>query len=395
MRFELLLAALPFALAAPTISPRAPLIVPRNGSPIPGKFIVKFKNDALNDIFERAVGFLKNGAEHKFEFGNFKGFSAEIDDSIVDLLRLLPGVEWIEQDAVIKASFNIEKRAYVTQSSATWGLGRLSSVNRGSSTYKYDDTAGAGTCAYIIDTGIFTTHPDFEGRATHLANYAGDGTTRDGNGHGTHVAGTIGSKTWGVAKKTKLYAVKVLGVDGSGTNSGVIAGINFAAQDSQSRAGCKGKSVGNLSLGGSKSTAVNTAARNAVTAGLFLAVAAGNEKEDAANSSPASEPTAFTVGATDSSDRISTFSNFGSVVDIFAPGTSITSTWIDGKTNTISGTSMASPHIAGLAAYLIALENLSGPTAIGNRIKALGSKSKITGVPTGTVNLLAYNGAPA
>ena len=167
--------------------------------------------------------------------------------------------------------------------------------------------------------------------ATHIANYAGDGTTRDGNGHGTHVAGTIGSKTYGVAKKTKLYAVKVLGVDGSGTNSGVIAGINFAATDSQTRAGCKGKSVGNMSLGGSKSTAVNTATRNAVTAGLFMVVAAGNEKEDAANSSPASEGTAFTVGSTDSSDRLSTFSNYGSVVDILAPGTSITSTWIDGR----------------------------------------------------------------
>lgn len=189
----------------------------------------------------------------------------------------------------------------------------------------------------MIDTGIYTAHPEFEGRATFLANYAGDGSNTDGNGHGTHVAGTIGSKTYGVAKKTKLYAVKVLDASGSGTNSGVIAGINFAANDQKTRS-CPNGAVGNMSLGGSKSTAVNSAAANAVTAGLFLAVAAGNDGANAANSSPASEPTVFTVGATDSSDNLASFSNYGSVVDILAPGVSILSTWNNGGTVSFLGT---------------------------------------------------------
>jgi subtilisin family serine protease len=165
-----------------------------------------------------------------------------------------------------------------------------------------------------------------------VANYAGDGNNNDGNGHGTHCAGTVGSKTYGVAKKTNLYAVKVLNASGSGTNSGVIAGINFAANDHKTRAGCAGGAVGSMSLGGGKSTTVNSAAANAVTAGLFLAVAAGNEAQDANNVSPASTPSVYTVGATDSTDKIASFSNYGSVVDIFAPGVSILSTWLNGGT---------------------------------------------------------------
>jgi subtilisin family serine protease len=168
--------------------------------------------------------------------------------------------------------------------------------------------------------------------ATFLQNFAGDGSNTDGNGHGTHCAGTIGSKTYGVAKKTKLFGVKVLDASGSGTNSGVIAGINYAANDQKTRTGCSSGTVGSMSLGGSKSTAVNSAAANAVSAGLFLAVAAGNDAANAANYSPASEPTVFTVGATDSSDRIASFSNFGAIVDAFAPGVSILSTWIGSST---------------------------------------------------------------
>lgn len=309
-------------------------------------------------------------------------------------------VDYIEQDAVIKANLGefdeapLEKKAYVSQSGAPWGLSRISSQSRGGTTYTYDSTAGAGTCAYVIDTGIYTSHPEFEGRATFLANYAGDGSNTDGNGHGTHCAGTIGSKSYGVAKKTQLYAVKVLGADGSGTNSGVIAGINFVANDVKTRSCPKG-AVANMSLGGSRSTAVNSAAANAVTAGVFMAVAAGNDGRDAANSSPASEPTVFTVGATDSSDRIASFSNYGSVVDILAPGVSILSTWIGGRTNTISGTSMATPHVAGLGAYLLSLEGARSPAALSSRIQSLSLKNKITGVPSSTVNYLAFNGNPS
>ncbi|KAF2193523.1 subtilisin-like serine protease-like protein PR1A [Zopfia rhizophila CBS 207.26] len=390
MRLSLLLAALPLALALP-----APIINPRAGQVIPGKYIIKMKNDAAQDVLESALKLLSKEPEHVYGFGSYKGFAAEISDSIVGLLQALPGVEYIEKDAIVQhTDFKVDKRAYVTQSSSTWGLGRISHTNAGTSSYTYDDSAGANTCSYVIDTGIYTSHAEFEGRATFLANYAGDGQNTDGNGHGTHVAGTIGSKTYGVAKKTKLYAVKVLDASGSGTNSGVIAGINFAANDQKTRS-CPNGSVANMSLGGGKSTAVNSAAANAVAAGLFLAVAAGNDASNANNYSPASEPTAFTVGATDSSDRIASFSNYGSVVDVFAPGVSILSTWNNGGTNSISGTSMATPHVAGLGAYLLGLEGKKTPAALGDRIKTLSTKNKITGVPSGTVNYLAFNGNPS
>lgn len=264
----------------------------------------------------------------------------------------------------------------------------------GSYAYTYDSSAGAGTCVYVVDTGIETSHPEFEGRATFLANFAGDGKNSDGNGHGTHCAGTVGSKSYGVSKKASLYAVKVLDASGSGSNSGVIAGINYVANDAKTR-NCPNGAVGSMSLGGTKSTAVNSAAANAVSAGVFFAVAAGNEAADASGSSPASEATVYTVGATDSSDRVASFSNYGSIVDIHAPGVSILSTWIGGSTNTISGTSMATPHIAGLAAYILSLEGKKTPAALSSRLTALATQNKITGLKGSTKNLLAFNGNPS
>lgn len=215
MQLTLLLSLLP-ALAAAL---PAPVLEPRAGTPIPGKYIVKLQNQNLQTALEGALKLLKKDPAHVYQFGNFGGFAAEISDDIVKLLQNLPGVDYIEQDAIIKANLgeieNIEKKAYTTQSSATWGLGRISHTNPGTTSYTYDSTAGANTCVYIIDTGIYTAHPEFEGRATFLANYAGDGSNTDGNGHGTHCAGTVGSKTYGVAKKAKLFAVKVLDASGS------------------------------------------------------------------------------------------------------------------------------------------------------------------------------------
>ncbi|KAJ4295281.1 hypothetical protein N0V90_007292 [Kalmusia sp. IMI 367209] len=391
MRFELTLAFLPLVFGAP-------IITPRSGQVIPGKYIIKFKNNGFaTTAVNGALNMLPKAPAHTYTLNSFKGFAAELSDDMVNKLASLPNVEYIEKDAIVKATIweedtTLDKKAIVTQSGATWGLGRISHVDKGSTSYVYDDSAGANTCAYIIDTGIYTAHPEFEGRATFLANYAGDGSNTDGNGHGTHVAGTIGSKTYGVAKKTKLYAVKVLDSSGSGTNSGVIAGINFVASDVKTRSCPKG-AVANLSLGGSKSTSVNSAAAGVVSAGVFLAVAAGNEAQSAANVSPASEPTVFTVGATDSSDVFASFSNYGSLVDGNAPGVSILSTWNNGGTNTISGTSMATPHVAGLGAYLLALEGKKTPAALTTRIQTLSNKNKITSIKSGTVNYLVYNGA--
>ncbi|KAK3210399.1 hypothetical protein GRF29_44g2607773 [Pseudopithomyces chartarum] len=374
MRFEFVtLAFLPLVLGAPVVTPRA-------GQVIPGRYIVKFKDsDFTTSAVNSALALLPAAPAHTYTLNSFKGFAGELSDELVKVIAALPNVEYIEKDAIVKASVyveeDIEKRALTTQSGAPYGLGRISHAEKGSTSYIYDTTAGAGTCSYIIDTGIYTAHPDFEGRATFLANYAGDGSNTDGNGHGTHVAGTIGSKTYGVAKKTSLYAVKVLDASGSGTNSGVIAGINFVASDVKTRS-CPNGAVANMSLGGSKSTAVNSAAAGVVSAGVFLAVAAGNEAQQAANVSPASEPTVFTVGATDSNDAFASFSNYGATVDGNAPGVNILSTWRTGGTNTISGTSMASPHVAGLGAYLLGLNG----------------KNKITSLKSGTVNAIIYNG---
>lgn len=229
---------------------------------------------------------------------------------------------------------------------------------------------------------------DFEGRAKFLANFVDQDNT-DGNGHGTHVSGTIGSKTYGVAKKTSIFGVKVLDASGSGTNSGVIAGMEFVAKDGPSQS-CPNGVVVNMSLGGGKSDAVNQAAANIVKAGLFLAVAAGNDGADASGYSPASEPTACTVGATVSDDSLATYSNIGSLIKVLAPGTDITSTWPGGSTNKISGTSMASPHVAGIGAYFLGL----GQKAEGlcDYIAQTALKDVISGVPGDTANLLINNG---
>lgn len=362
----------------------APLLTPRAGTVIPGKYIVKLKNDAADDMVEWALNKLSKTPDHVYGMNHFKGFSGDIDDIMVEFLQGLDEVDYIERDVTFTAY------ATTSQANAPWGIARLSTKAKGSTTYTFDDSAGEGTCAYVIDTGIDVAHPEFEGRATFLTNTI-DKTNTDANGHGTHVAGTIGSKSFGVAKKTQLIAVKVLDARGSGTSSSVLAGINAAAADAKTR-NCPKGTVANMSLGSPKSAAVNSAVANAITGGLFFAVAAGNDNANAAGFSPASEATACTVGATDKNDRRSSFSNFGAAVDVFAPGTQILSTWLQNTTNTISGTSMASPHIAGLAAYLSALEGKKTPAAMCARIVALSQRGIITDVPSGTANNLANNG---
>ncbi|TGZ76599.1 hypothetical protein EX30DRAFT_375359 [Ascodesmis nigricans] len=329
------------------------------------------------------------GITNEYGLKKLKGYAGKFDKSTIDEIRNSPEVAYIEEDTYVYAN------ALTTQTGAPWGISRVSqkATSPSLSTYYYDSQAGSGVNVYVIDTGILTTHNEFEGRASLGANFA-TGSNVDGNGHGTHVAGTIAGKTYGVAKKANVIAVRVLGADGSGTNSGVISGIQWAASDASSK-GKSNKSVANMSLGGGKSTALNSAVASAVSTGLTFVVAAGNDNANAANYSPASEPSAITVGSTTSGNARSSFSNYGSVVDIFAPGSSILSTWIGSNTatNTISGTSMASPHVAGIAAYLIGVEGLSGSTAVTARIKALGLTNRLTSVGTGSPNLLAYSGA--
>ncbi|KAK3682937.1 peptidase S8/S53 domain-containing protein [Podospora appendiculata] len=375
---------LPLALAAPVIQPRGAQIVP-------GSYIIKFKDGLSNDAVHNTIDGLKSvNAKHVYRASKFKGFAANLDAQALKLVKALPEVEYIEQDAVVTIN------DVVTQANVPWGLGRISHRAAGATDYVYDSSAGAGTCSYVIDTGIYTNHSQFEGRATWLANFAGDGKDTDGNGHGTHVSGTIGGVDYGVAKKTKLFAVKVLNAGGSGTTAGVIAGIDFVASDAKTRS-CPNGTVANMSLGGSRSTAMNTAAANLVKAGVFLAVAAGNSDDDSYYYSPASEPTVCTVGASDSTDVRAYFSNYGSLVDIFAPGVDVLSSWIGSTnaTNTISGTSMATPHIVGLGAYLLALLGPKTPDQLCTYIQSTASLNTLTDIPNGTVNALAFNGNPA
>ncbi|GAP89626.1 putative serine protease precursor [Rosellinia necatrix] len=382
MRSAVILAALPLVLAAPSkrASP-APLLKPRNADVIEGKYIVKMRSSSSVQVLEAHKNMVSSNIEYTYNSHKFTGFAAAMTAEEVEALQNMPDVEYIEHDAIVKA--------YATQEGADWGLARLSNTSPGSSTYTYDDSAGEGVCAYVVDTGIDVTHPEFEGRATFASNQVDDDDT-DGNGHGTHVAGTIGSKTFGVAKKVALYAVKVLGADGSGTNAGVIAGMDFVVSDAPSRDCPKGVVV-NLSLGGSVSSSINDAAANVVSAGHFMAVAAGNEAADASTSSPASEPSVCTVGATDKTDALSYFSNFGSLVDILAPGSDIESTWPGGKTNTISGTSMASPHVAGIGAYFLGL-GAASPSGLCEYIASQAQGGAISGVPSGTTDAIIQNG---
>jgi len=380
MRAATLLALLPFAAAAPSKrSSPAPVIAPRGASLIEGKYIVRMKSDAISTASESAISSIEADADYHYKQG-FQGFAASLTPKEVEKMQNDPNVDFLEQDAVVTIS--------ATQKDAPWGIARLSNKEPGSTTYTYDDTAGEGTCAFVVDTGIDITHPEFEGRAKWSNNFA-DKNNRDGQGHGTHVSGTIGSKTYGVAKKTNLFAVKVLGDDGSGTNSGVIKGMEWVV-DQAPKEKCPKGVVVNMSLGGGFSQAVNQAAAAITKAGLFLAVAAGNDAANAGQSSPASEASACTVGASDSEDKIAEFSNFGKAVDVFAPGVKVLSTFPDGKTDTLDGTSMASPHITGLGAYFLG----TGVKAEGlcDHIAKTGLQGVVSGVPNGTANVLANNG---
>ena len=283
----------------------------------------------------------------------------------------------------------------VQTSPPSWGLDRIDQVSRPlSGSYTYHET-GSGVDAYILDTGIRRSHTDFGGRAvTGFDAVSSGGTAADGNGHGTHVAGTVGGATYGVAKGVRLIAVRVLDNEGSGTISQVIAGVDWVTGHHTT-----GRAVANISFGGSTSTAMDDAVRRSVADGVTYAIAAGNFSENASNASPARVAEAITVGATTRSDRFADFSNFGSRVDILAPGVNIASTWYSGNnaTATLSGTSMAAPHATGAAALYLAAHPTASPSAVATALISAASLNKISGVPSGTANRLLFSspGTPA
>lgn len=276
--------------------------------------------------------------------------------------------------------------AVATQTNPPWGLDRIDQSNLPlNQTYTYADQAGQGVNVYVIDTGINASHTDFSGRVGAGYDYVdGDSNPDDCHGHGTHVSGTIGGTTYGVAKKVTLHAVRVLDCNGSGTYANVIAGIDWV------RLNRSGASVANMSLGGGFNQAVNDAVTNAIASGVTFAVAAGNSNADACSYSPSSTPNALTVGATDSTDARASYSNYGTCLDIFAPGSSILSAWIGSTTatNTISGTSMASPHVAGAAALYLGTNPSATPAQVGSALIAAATSGVVTNPGTGSPNRL-------
>ncbi|KAI8867273.1 subtilisin-like protein [Ramicandelaber brevisporus] len=329
----------------------------------------------------------KSEIKHVYQAA-LRGYAGKFSDDVLAKIRADPEVDYVEQDGVVKIKDQ--------QDGAPWGLGRISSHSSVSdpATYFYNGIAGTGVKIFVVDTGIRVTHQEFGGRAVWGANFAGDGDDSDGNGHGTHVSGTAAGSTYGVSKNANLVAVKVLDAGGSGTWSGVVAGINWVASEHKAgRGGSKG-SVISMSLGGGKSTTVNTAASNAVKAGVHVAVAAGNESQDACNVSPASASGVLCMAASDVSDTFADFSNYGRCVKMIGPGVDVLSSWNtdDTATNTISGTSMSTPHASGMIAYLLSLSSSSlTPAAMITKIQSTATNNAISSVPSGTPNKLLYN----
>lgn len=302
--------------------------------------------------------------------------------SKADIERLLhdPRVNYVEEDA--------EFQLVATQNNATWGLDRIDQRNlplNGSYVYNSD---GSGVRAYVIDTGIRSSHNDFGGRVLPGATGISDGRgTEDCNGHGTHVAGTIGGSRWGVAKDAYLIPVRIFGCSGGASTSLIIAAVDWV------RANAIRPAVVNMSLGGGASSSMDSAVNNLINSGVTVVVAAGNSNANACFTSPARVSAAITVGSTTSSDNRSGFSNFGSCVNIFAPGSSIRSAWwtSNNASNTISGTSMASPHVAGVAALWLESNPGASPSSIRNTIYNRATTGRLSGIGSGSPNRLLYS----
>lgn len=355
---------------------------------IPGEYIVVLVDEAKTAVEPECARLLgRHRGEKRRTFRSaLRGFSVRMSAAEARALSEDPAVRFVEPNARVRIS--------TVQTGATWGLDRVDQRDLPlSGTYDDANLTGAGINVYVLDTGIRTSHADFGGRASVGVDLIGDGMNgQDGHGHGTHVAGTIGGATWGVAKQVSLVAVRVLDSAGNGSIESVVGGIDWVT------ANHAGIAVANMSLGGGASEAIDEAVRNSVAAGVVYVVAAGNEYgSDASSRSPARVAEAITVGATTASDGRAGFSNIGRGVDLFGPGESVTSAWHtgDAATATISGTSMATPHVCGLAARLLQGRPTLTPAEVETGLVAVASSGRISGLGTGTANLLCYSGQPS
>jgi subtilisin family serine protease len=388
-------------------TPAEPLLIRQGEAPlqmarkdgIPGEYVV-----VLRDSDDPAAVSTAHAITPQFTYSHtIHGFAAKLTSAQLKRLRKDVRVKYIAQNGVVRATQGTPdgkigpaaapappKGATVQPTPAgLWGLDRSDQQGTTNGSYVYVNT-GKGVKVYILDTGGNFTHNDFDGAALNRLKSAIDfidgGPATDCNGHGTHVAGTIGGTTYGIAKAVTMYAVRVLDCFGNGTSAGVIAGIDWITYNHQNPA------VANASLGGGFSQPVNDAMTKSILYGVTWVVASGNSNADACGFSPASTPLALTVNASDINDNRAAFSNFGPCTDIYAPGVNVLSAWIgsDNATNTISGTSMASPHVAGLAALFLQTKPAATPTELGDVLKLNAQRDEIGGNPAGTPNLLAH-----
>jgi subtilisin family serine protease len=354
-------------------------------SAVKEKYIVRFTDD--DDAQRESDDFKKKGMKVERTLSRaFKGVVGEFSASELNEIKKNPKVLYIEKDGVVQTTAFSSTPVSVNPA-PSWGLDRVNQRNLpldNAYSYQYN---GQGVKAYVIDTGINSTHAQFAGRILPGNSQIADGRgTEDCNGHGTHVAGTIGGSTFGIAPSVSLVPIRVLDCAGSGSFSGVIAGIDWVIADHQAGE----PAVANLSLGGGLSVAVNDAIARLIADGVVVVVAAGNSNANACNYSPSSAPNAITVGATESTDRRATYSNFGTCLDIFAPGSAIFSSWIGSATatNSISGTSMASPHVAGSVALLLEKTPTATPAQIRTSLVSASTPAKVTSAGTGSTTLL-------